>query len=327
MSWHNMATAINASLTQCLADDTQVVLLGQDIGKTGGVFRITQGLQNQFSEQRVIDTPISETLLGGMAIGMAIAGYRPIVEFQFMGFMYSAIDHIISHASRIRNRTRGKLSCPLVYRTPFGPGVNAPEHHSESTEAMLCHTPGIRVVVPSTPFNAYHLLKQSVVSDDPVVFLEPTRLYRVRNEILNPPIPVFGKVQILLPGEDLTLITWGAMTLECLELATFYKQEFGLAIEVLDVSTLNPLDKEGLISSVRRTGRAVIVHEAMQQCGLGSEIYTLLCNELHDAGTIRRIGAKNIICPYYQNEKHYPPSKEEIMQLINEVLSHERTHF
>ena len=174
MSWHNMATAINASLTQCLADDTQVVLLGQDIGKTGGVFRITQGLQNQFSEQRVIDTPISETLLGGMAIGMAIAGYRPIVEFQFMGFMYSALDHIISHASRIRNRTRGKLSCPLVYRTPFGPGVNAPEHHSESTEAMLCHTPGIRVVVPSTPFNAYHLLKQAVVSDDPVVFLEPT---------------------------------------------------------------------------------------------------------------------------------------------------------
>ncbi|MBL8464734.1 MAG: alpha-ketoacid dehydrogenase subunit beta, partial [Thauera sp.] len=265
----NLVEAVNLALAHELARDEAVVLLGEDIGANGGVFRATAGLQQRFGAGRVVDTPLAETAIVGAAIGMAAMGLRPVAEIQFSGFLYPAIDHLVNHAARLRNRTRGRLACPLVVRTPCGGGIHAPEHHSESPEAMLAHTPGLRVVMPSSPARAYGLLLAAIRDPDPVMFLEPTRMYRLfRQEVADDgealPLDVCFTLR---GGTDLTLVSWGAMLHETQAAADALATE-GISAEVIDVATLKPLDLPTILESVARTGRCVIVHEAARTAGL-----------------------------------------------------------
>ena len=268
MTQITLVEAINQALAYEMQADANVVLLGEDIGKNGGVFRTTVGLFERFGAERVLDTPLAETMIAGVSIGMAMQGLKPVAEFQFMGFIYAGMEHIISHASRIRNRTRGRLSCPVVFRTPYGAGIHAPEHHSESTEALFAHIPGLRVVIPSSPARAYGLLLAAIRDPDPVIFLEPTRLYRMVKQT----VPDDGKALpldkcfILREGSDITLVTWGGMVYETLKAADELAKQ-NIQAEVIDVATIKPLDIESIINSVEKTGRCVIVHEAARTCG------------------------------------------------------------
>src|SRR6476660_9240014 len=272
-----LVEAVNLALARAMADDPNVVVLGEDVGVNGGVFRATVGLQQRFGRDRVVDTPLSELLISGLCVGMAAEGLRPVGEIQFMGFMYPCIDQLVNHASRLRNRTCGRLTCPMVLRMPFGAGIRAPEHHSESTEAMLAHIPGLRVVIPSSPARAYGLLLAAIRDPDPVVFLEPTRLYRAAREEVEDDgaaLPL-DRCFVLREGTDITLVTWGAMTRETLGAADALADE-GVNAEVIDVATLKPLDADSLIGSVAKTGRCVIVHEAARTGGFGAEIAALI---------------------------------------------------
>jgi len=278
------------------------VILGEDVGVNGGVFRATHDLQSKFGEARVIDTPLAETLIAGMAVGMATQGLKPVAEIQFMGFIYSVIDNMISHASRMRNRTRGRLTCPMVLRAPYGGGIRAPEHHSESTEAMFAHIPGLRVVVPSSPARAYGLLLSAIRDPDPVIFLEPKRVYRLHKEAVQDdgvglPLDVCF---VLREGEDITLLSWGAMLHETLQSAEQLAQR-GVSAEVIDVATLKPLDMNTILESVEKTGRCVIVHEAARSGGVGAEIGAQLA-EL------------DTIMPLYRLEEYYMPSVAQIVE-------------
>jgi len=265
------------ALTQAMAyemrHDQSVVVLGEDIAKNGGVFRATQGLLDEFGADRVRDTPLAESMIAGVSVGMAIAGLKPVAEFQFMGFIYPALDQIINHASRMRNRTRGRLSCPVVFRSPYGCGIRAPEHHSESTEALFAHIPGLRVVMPSSPARAYGLLLASIRNPDPVIFLEPSRLYRWAKQN----VPDDGKALpldvcfTLRVGTDVTLVTWGSLVKETLAAAETLAKN-GISAEVIDVATLKPLDIDTILASVEKTGRCVIVHEAPRSGGIGADI-------------------------------------------------------
>src|SRR3989339_1899676 len=257
----NMVQAINLALKEEMQRDKNVVLLGEDVGKDGGVFRVTEGLLEQFGSERVMDTPLAESVIAGAAIGMALYGLKPVAEIQFMGFIYPAIDQIFSHASRIRSRSRGRFTCPLVVRAPYGAGIKPPELHSESTEALFCHMPGIKVVVPSSPYNAKGLLISAIRDPDPVVFLEPTKLYRtikeeVPDELYTVPI---GKGIVRQEGKDVTLISWGGMMKQTLEAAELVKEK-GISPEVIDLRSICPIDTDIIFSSVKKTGRVVIVH-------------------------------------------------------------------
>ena len=269
----NMLEAINAALRYALQYNPDVILMGEDIGYNGGVFRATEGLQAEFGEQRVVDSPLAETMIAGAAVGMAAQGMVPVVEMQFMGFIYPAMEQIISHASRMRNRTRGRLFCPLVIRAPFGGGIHAPEHHSESTEALFAHIPGLRVVIPSSPARAYGLLLASIENPDPVIFLEPKRIYRHSRQpvVDNGDALPLDTCFTLQEGGDLTLVSWGAMIVESLQAAEQLKAK-GISVEVIDLGTVSPLDLSTLLASVRKTGRCLIVHEAARNCGVGAEI-------------------------------------------------------
>jgi 2-oxoisovalerate dehydrogenase E1 component beta subunit len=263
-----------------MTEDPRVLLLGEDVGVDGGVFRATDGLLARFGADRVFDTPLSESAKAGVAVGLAAQGFKPIVEIQFMGFIYPALDQLVNHASRLRNRTRGRLSCPMVLRTPHGGGIHAPEHHSESTEAMLAHVPGLRVVIPSSPRRAYGLLLAAIRDPDPVVFLEPTRLYRtVKEPVIDDGAALpLDRAFVLREGTDLTLISWGAMLIETLAAAQRLSDD-GVAAEVIDLATLKPIDLPTILGSVKKTGRCVIVHEAAKSCGVGAEIAALLADE------------------------------------------------
>ena len=269
----SMLEAINRALHRAMTEDDNVVVLGEDVGVNGGVFRATAGLRESFGFKRVIDTPLAETMISGLAVGMAAQGLKPVLEIQFLGFVYPAMDHLVSHAARMRNRTRGRLSCPLVLRSPMGAGIRAPEHHSESIEAMFAHIPGLRVLIPSSPARAYGLLLAAIDDPDPVIFLEPTRLYRMNPQ----PLANDGKrlpldsCFTLREGGDLTLISWGASIHESLQAAE-QLSERGVSVEVIDVACIKPLDLDTLEASVRKTGRCVIVHEAPKSCGVGAEI-------------------------------------------------------
>src|SRR3989338_5224620 len=268
-----LVEAITQALAYEMRADDRVIVLGEDVGKDGGVFRATVGLLDQFGPERVLDTPLAESMIGGLAIGMATQGLKPVAEFQFMGFIYPAIDQIINHASRMRNRTRGRLSCPVVFRTPFGAGIHAPEHHSESTEALFAHAPGLRVVIPSSPIRAYGLLLAAIRDPDPVVFLEPSRLYRfAKQEVKNDgkALPL-DTCFTLRTGEDVTLITWGAMVKETLAAADGLLKD-NIHAEVIDVATVKPLDMETILTSVEKTGRCVIVQEAPRACSVSADI-------------------------------------------------------
>jgi len=320
----SLLEAVNLALHRAMAEDENVVVLGEDVGVNGGVFRATQGLRDSFGFKRVIDSPLAETMLGGLVIGMAAQGLKPVVEIQFMGFIYAAMEHLVSHASRMRNRTRGRLSCPMVMRSPMGAGIRAPEHHSESTEALFAHIPGLRVVIPSSPARAYGLLLAAIDDPDPVIFLEPTRLYRMNSQ----PLLDDGKrlpldtCFTLREGSDITLISWGASVHETLQAAAVLSEQ-GISAEVIDVACVKPLDLDTLEASVRKTGRCVIVHEAPRSCGVGAEIAASLYERvlLDLQAPIARVTAPDIPPPLYRLEQLYIPGVEDILHACDQVLN------
>lgn len=311
--------AVNMGLCSEMSADPSVVVLGEDIGLNGGVFRATEGLQEKFGKQRVIDTPLSETLIAGMSIGMAAEGLKPIAEIQFMGFIYSTIDQIISHASRLRNRTRGRLSCPFVLRAPFGGGIHAPEHHSESTEALFAHIPGLRVVIPSSPSRAYGLLLAAIRDPDPVIFLEPKRIYRLVKQDVedNGEALPLDVCFILREGSDVTLVSWGAMIHETMSAAEQLSAS-GINAEVIDVATIKPLDMNTILESVAKTGRCVIVHEAAKTCGVGAEIAAQLAEQglMSLFAPIERVTGYDTVMPLFNLEQDYMPSVERIVAAV-----------
>lgn len=319
----NIVQAINLALKQEMEKDSRIVLLGEDIGKNGGVFRVTEGLQEKFGENRVIDTPLAESAIVGCAIGMAVAGLRPIAEIQFMGFMPAAFDQLISHAARIRNRSRGKYACPLVVRFPYSGGIHAPELHSESTEALLCHTPGLKVVVPSTPKNAKGLLVSSIRDPDPVIFMEPKKIYRaIKEEVPEEEyaLPI-EKAEVVRKGSDLTIFCWGAMRPLC-EKAVAQLKKYDA--EIIDLRTLSPLDIKTILASVKKTGRALIVHEAPKTCGLGAELAALLSDRdiLYLEAPLVRITGFDTPMPLYKLENYYLPDIRRVMWGIEKVMSY-----
>lgn len=316
-----MIEAVTQALAYELAQDENVVVFGEDVGKNGGVFRATLGLQDRFGEKRVFDTPLAESMIAGLAIGMSIQGLKPVAEFQFMGFIYPAMNQIICHAARMRNRTRGRLHCPIVFRAPFGGGIRAPEHHSESTEALFAHIPGLQVVIPSSPKRAYGLLLAAMRNPDPVIFLEPKRIYRLVKQPVaddGQALPI-GKCFTLQQGDDLTLISWGASMHETLQAAKQLGDE-GISCEVIDVATIKPLDIETILASVEKTGRCVIVHEGAKTCGVGAEISAQIMEHcMADLfAPVQRVTGYDTVMPYFQLEKQYIPS---VARIKNSVMS------
>ncbi|MCO4861039.1 alpha-ketoacid dehydrogenase subunit beta [Cupriavidus sp. WGlv3] len=320
----NLVEAVNLALAHALEHDPDVLLLGEDIGVNGGVFRATVGLQARFGAARVMDTPLAEGGIVGAAIGMAAMGLKPVAEIQFTGFIYPAVDHIINHAARMRHRTRGRLACPLVVRSPCGAGIHAPEHHSESPEAMFAHMPGIRVVVPSSPARAYGLLLAAIADPDPVIFLEPTRLYRLfRQEVADDGAALpLDTCFTLREGSDLTLVSWGAMVQETLAAADALAAE-GVTATVIDVATLKPLDMQTILDAVTRTGRCVIVHEAPRTAGFGAEIAA----QLADAGLyslaapVQRVTGFDTVVPLARLEYTYLPGVARIVDAARRALA------
>jgi pyruvate dehydrogenase E1 component subunit beta len=318
----NIAQAINAGLATALEDE-RVVLIGEDIGTTGGVFRVSDGLQAKFGSERVIDTPVAESGIVGAAFGMAVNGLKPIVEIQFMGFTYPGFDQIISHVARIRNRSRHRFTAPMVIRIPYGAGIGAAEHHSESAEAIYAHTPGLKVVVPSTPYDAKGLLLAAVADPDPVIFLEPIRMYRaVREDIPDEAYTVpLGVAELVQEGDDVTLIGYGAMMLEIAAAAEQLEGE-GIGVEVIDIRSLVSLDAETILESVRKTGRAVVVQEAPRTAGFGAEIVAQIQEHALFSleAPVERVTGWDTIVPLRRAEKHYMPSTEDIVQAANRTL-------
>jgi len=315
--------AVNLALARALKDNPDVVVFGEDVGVNGGVFRATEGLQKEYGTERVLDTPLAETMIAGMAIGMAAQGLRPVAEVQFMGFIYPTIEQMICHATRLRNRTRGRITCPMVLRAPYGGGIHAPEHHSESTEAIFAHMPGLRVVIPSSPLRAYGLLLAAIDDPDPVVFLEPKRIYRMMKQEVpdgGEALPLDVCFQ-LRDGSDVTLVTWGAMTHETLQAAEQLEAE-GISCDVLDVATIKPLDIETILNSVAKTGRCVIVHEAARTCGVGAEIAAQLAEHglLSLFSPVQRVTGYDTIMPMFKLENDYMPSTDRIITAVKKTL-------
>jgi pyruvate dehydrogenase E1 component beta subunit len=319
----SLLEAVNLALAYAMEKDERVVLLGEDIGTNGGVFRATEGLQSRFGSSRVMDTPLAETTIAGAAVGMAVAGLRPVAEIQFMGFIFATLEHVICHAARIRNRTRGRLSCPLVLRAPFGGGIHAPEHHSESIEALFAHVPGLRVVIPSSPARAYGLILAAIENPDPVIFLEPKRLYRAEKFNLiddGKPLPL-DTCFTLREGSDVTLISWGACIKECLAVADALLDE--VSIELIDLATVKPIDFATIEASIKKTGRCVIVHEAAKTCGIGAEIAAHIAEHLmpYCKAPVKRLTGFDTVMPYFRNEQHYMISELDIADAIKVTMS------
>lgn len=320
-----LVQAINTALGRAMREDPNVILLGEDVGKDGGVFRASDGLLAQFGPERVIDTPLAEGVIGGLSVGLAAQGFRPVAEIQFMGFAYTNIDQLLNHASRLRNRTRGRLSCPMVLRTPCGGGIHAPEHHSESGEACFTNIPGLRVVVPSSPRRGYGLLLAAIRDPDPVVFLEPTRLYRAFREPIEDDgvaLPLDRCFQ-LRDGRDVTLVGWSAVTQEMLAVADLLAAE-GVQAEVIDVATLVPLDMATILASVAKTGRCVICHEAPLTGGFGAEIAARLAGPglLSLVAPVERVTGYDTVTPLPRLEHAYIPGVERILAAARRTLLH-----
>ena len=320
-----LVEGVNMAMDHEMAGDENVVVLGQDVGRSGGVFRATDGLYQKYGENRVLDTPLAESLIVGLSVGMASQQIRPVAEIQFMGFLFPGFNQIVTATARMRNRTRGRISLPMVIRMPFGGGIRALEHHSESTEALLAHLPGIKVVVPSTPERAYGLLLAAIRDPDPVIFLEPKRIYRaVKQEVDNN-----GEAYPLetcfvdREGSDVTLVSWGAMMHETLKAADAMEKE-GVSCEVIDLVTLNPIDTATVIESVEKTGRCVIVHEATRAGGLGSEIAAELSEKalLSLYAPIGRVTGYDTIVPYPKTEHYHMPDVNRIVDEIRKVMEY-----
>lgn len=319
-----LVEAVAMAQARAMQDDPRVMVLGEDVGRDGGVFRATDGLLDRFGPERVRDTPLAEGLIAGMSVGLAAQGFRPVAEIQFMGFVYPAVDQIVNHAARLRNRTRGRLSCPMVLRMPTGTGIKAPEHHSESMEAMFAHMPGLRVVIPSSPSKAYGLLLAAIRDPDPVIFLEPTRIYRaVREDVEDDGVAAeLDRCFVLREGADVTLVTWGAMTRETLAAAEALADE-GIQAEVIDVATIKPLDEDTILNSVARTGRCVIVHEAALTGGFGAEIAARLADRglLSLTAPVRRVAGYDTVMPLPRMEDLYLPSVARILKAARETVN------
>lgn len=320
-----LVEAVNQALAYEMTHDKNVILLGEDIGANGGVFRATVNLQERFGADRVLDTPLAESMIAGLSVGMSTQGLKPVAEFQFMGFIYPAMNQIVCHAARMRNRTRGRLSCPIVFRAPFGGGIHAPEHHSESTEALFAHIPGLRVVIPSSPTRAYGLLLAAIRNPDPVIFLEPKRIYR----LVKQDVPDNGTALpldvcfILREGSDVTLVTWGASVTETMQAAETLAQQ-GVSAEVIDVATIKPLDIETILASVEKTGRCVIVHEAARTCSVSAEIAAQIAEKglMSLLAPIQRVTGFDTVMPYYKLEKKYIPSEKQIITAVQKVMEY-----
>lgn len=318
MAQLNMVQAINLALREEMDRDDRVLVLGEDVGRDGGVFRVTDGLLDRFGEQRVMDTPLAESGIVGMAIGMALYGLRPVAEIQFLGFIYPAFDQIYAHAARYRTRSRGRYTCPLVVRAPYGAGIKAPELHEESCEAFFCHMPGVKVVVPSGPRMARRLLLAAIRDPDPVIFLEPTRLYRmIREEVPEgeEPFPL-GRARVVREGAAVTVIAWGSM------LERVGKSLEGYDAEIIDLLTLSPFDEETILASVRKTGRVLIVHEAPKTCGFGAELAATIAEEaiLFLRGPVLRVAGPDVPVPLARLVEHYLPAAPRIRGAVDELL-------
>jgi pyruvate dehydrogenase E1 component beta subunit len=323
MAQITLIEAVTLALAHEMARDPSVIVLGEDVGVNGGVFRATAGLQDKFGAERVIDTPLDETSIAGLTVGMATQGMRPVAEAQFDGFVYPMVDHIVCHAARMRSRTRGRLSCPLVLRIPWGGGIRAPEHHSEANEAIFTNVPGLRVVMPSSPGRAYGLLLAAIRDPDPVIWFEPKRIYRqYKEEVADDgealPLDVCF---VLRDGSDVTLVSWGAQVKETLEAAEALAAE-GISAEVIDVATLKPLDMDTILESVRKTGRCVIVHEAPRTAGFGAEIAAQLAERaLYDLqAPVERVTGYDTHIPLFRLEMKYLPSVAKIVAAAKRTL-------
>ena len=319
-----LVQAINSALARAMAEDPRVLVLGEDVGVDGGVFRATDGLLDRFGPERVIDTPLAEAAIAGLSIGLAAQGFRPVAEIQFTGFIYPTIDQLANHAARLRTRTRGRLSCPMVLRSPCGGGIRAPEHHSESPEAMFAHIPGLRVVLPSSPRRAYGLLLAAIRDPDPVVFLEPTRLYRAsREEIADDGVAApLDRCFVLREGADITLVAWGGMVPEVLAAADALAGR-NISAEVIDVATLKPLDTATILASVEKTGRCIIVHEAPLTAGFGGEIAARIAEQALTSlvAPIIRVAGFDTVMPLPRLEGFYLPNAERIIAAADRAMA------
>lgn len=323
MAQITMAKALNAALRHAMEADDRVVVLGEDVGTLGGVFRVTDGLQKDFGERRVMDTPLAESGIIGVSIGLAIRGYRPVPELQFDGFSYPALDQIISHLAKLRNRSKGHQALPVVVRIPYGGGIGAVEHHSESPETLYCHTAGLKVVTPSTPTDAYALLRQSIEIDDPVIFLEPKRRYWVRQDL---ELPVsaepIGQARVVRPGDDCTVVAYGPMVKVALDAAEAAEEEGIGSLEVIDLRSLVPLDEDTLVTSAEKTGRMVVVHEAPEFLGMGAEVAARVSERAFfylEAPVLRCTGL-DVPYPPARLEEAYLPSVDRVLWTVQRAL-------
>ena len=321
----NLVQAVNEALDIAMARDKKVLILGEDVGRNGGVFRATEGLWKKYGDDRVVDTPLAEIGIMGSAIGLAITGMKPVAEIQFDGFMPSVFDQVVCHLGRIRSRSRGKMSVPLVLRAPHGGLIHAPEHHSESPEAYFCHTPGITVVIPSTPHDAKGLLLAAIESPDPVVFFEPKLLYRsAKGEVPAGHYTVeIGKARLVKEGKDITLLTWGAMTVTCEKAAERLEKEDGASVEILDLRTLSPLDLDAVLASVGKTGRCVIAHEAPNSGSWAAELSALIAERglLRLLAPVARVGGWDIRMPLFRLEQYYIPDADRVVMAARKTLN------
>ncbi|GAA0278438.1 alpha-ketoacid dehydrogenase subunit beta [Halobacterium noricense] len=317
-----LVQAVRDGLRDEMAEDDDVLVMGEDVGKNGGVFRATEGLYDEFGEERVIDTPLAESGIIGSAIGMAAYGLKPVPEIQFSGFMYPGFDQIVSHMARLRTRSRGRFTCPMVLRAPFGGGIRAPEHHSESKEAFYVHEAGLKVAIPSTPHDAKGMLIAAIRDPDPVIFLEPKKIYRAfREEVPDGPYEVeLGEAAVRREGSDVSVFTWGAMTRPTLEAAENMADD--VDVEVVDLRTLSPLDEETVVASFEKTGRAAIVHEAPKTAGVGAELTATLQEEalLHQEAPIKRVTGFDVPFPLAALEDYHLPEPERIESGIRETV-------
>ncbi len=319
-----LVQAINQALDQEMARDDRVVILGEDVGINGGVFRVTEGLAQKHGQHRVQNTPLDESGILGTAVGLAMAGMRPIPEIQFEGFLGPAYDQIVNHAARFRTRTRGAITIPMVVRVPVGGGIHAPELHSDSPEAIYTHSPGLKVVMPATPYDAKGLLLSAIRDPDPVIFFEPKRVYRsYREEVPEEDytIPI-GQAKVVNEGDDVTVVTWGASLFQCLE--AMDEQPEDVSVELIDLRTIDPIDIDCITESVKKTGRCVVVHEAPKTAGLGAEIATLIQEHcfLHLEAPVQRVAGFDTIMPYYKLELDYLPDAKRIGLALGEVLAY-----
>lgn len=319
-----MAKALNLALREALAEDEKVIILGQDVGQDEGVFRVTEGLLKEFGPDRVVDFPVAESAIAGMAVGLCLAGFKPVCEMQFSGFGYHGFHQIENHASRFRNRTRSRYACPLVMRMPYGGGIRAIEHHSESREAIWAHLPGLKVVIPSGPRNARALLRASILDPDPVMFYEPKACYRAFKETVPdaPETMEIGRAQIVREGSDVTLISYGASLRPVLDAVEELEEEHRIDAEVIDLLSLVPMDTDTIIASVKKTGRVVVVHEAPRNCGPAAEIIARIVEKalLWLEAPIERVTGYDLVLPFFNIERPFLPDAHKVVAAAKDVV-------